>query len=105
MAAAGLYLRGRHLPKKGEIMKRRYTKALTAAELAKMKDKDIDFSDIPELKASFWKKARLVQPDRTHSVTLRVKKSVLDAYKAGGKGYQTRMNAVLESFAAARLQE
>ena len=68
-------------------------------ELAAKKDEDIDFSDIPELDETFWKNARLVEPDLTQSVTLRVKKSVLETYKATGKGYQTRMNAVLESFA------
>ncbi|MCH7544274.1 MAG: BrnA antitoxin family protein [Proteobacteria bacterium] len=41
------------------------------------------------------------EPDRTQHVTLRVKKSVLDHFKAGGKkGYQTRINAVLESYCA-----
>ena len=79
-------------------MKGPYTRELTNAELAAMKDEDIDFSDIPELDESFWKNAQPVEPDRTESVTLRVKRSVLDAFKAGGKGYQTRMNAVLESY-------
>lgn len=69
------------------------------AELAARKDEDIDYSDIPELDESFWDKARLVEPEGTQQITLRVKKSVLEAYKATGKGYQTRMNAVLESYA------
>lgn len=68
-------------------------------ELAAMKDEDIDYSDIPELGEEFWKNAIVVYPDRTTPVTLRVKKSVLEIYKAQGKGYQTRMNAVLESYA------
>ena len=68
-------------------------------ELAAMKDEDIDYSDIPELGEEFWKNAIIVYPDRTTPVTLRVKKSVLEIYKAQGKGYQTRMNAVLESYA------
>ena len=68
-------------------------------ELAAKKDQDIDYSDIPELDDEFWKNARVVDPDRTTPVTLRVKKSVLEIYKAQGKGYQTRMNAVLESYA------
>lgn len=62
-------------------------------------DDQINYDDIPELDDTFWREARLVEPDRTQSVTLRVKKSVLDAYKATGKGYQTRMNAVLETYA------
>ncbi len=66
-------------------------------------DKDIDTSDIPETDAAFWANAELREPDRTQHVTLRIKKSVLDHFKAGGaKGYQTRINAVLESFVRAR---
>ena len=80
-------------------MKKRYDKPMTAAEIAATTDRDIDFSDVPELDDAFWQSARLVEPDRTQSVTLRVKKSVLETYKAQGKGYQTRMNAVLESYA------
>jgi uncharacterized protein (DUF4415 family) len=68
-------------------------------ELAARTDTQIDYSDIPELNEAFWKNARLVEPDRTQAVTLRIKKSVLEAYKAQGKGYQTRMNLVLESYA------
>jgi len=72
---------------------------MTPAEIMAMPDSQIDRTDIPELDDAFWAKAQLVQSDRTQSVTLRVKKSVLDSFKAQGKGYQTRMNAVLESYA------
>jgi uncharacterized protein (DUF4415 family) len=72
---------------------------MTPAEIAATPDTNIDFSEMPELDETFWENARLVDPDRTQPVTLRIKKSVLDAYKAHGKGYQTRMNAVLESYA------
>ena len=84
---------------KGNAMKKRYDKELNIERLAAMKDEDIDYSDIPELGEEFWKNAIVVYPDRTTPVTLRVKQSVLDIYKAQGKGYQTRMNAVLESYA------
>jgi len=80
-------------------MKKRYDKPMAPAGIAATTDRDIDFSVLPELDEAFWKNARLVEPDRTQSVTLRVKKSVLETYKAQGKGYQTRMNAVLESYA------
>ena len=61
---------------------------MTATEVAATTDPDIDFSDVPELDDAFWRNARLVETDRTQSVTLRVKKSVLEIYKAQGKGYQ-----------------
>lgn len=80
-------------------MTKKYDRPLTLEELAQVKDEDIDYSDIPELDETFWKNARLVEPEGTQQITLRVKKSVLDLYKATGKGYHTRMNAVLESYA------
>lgn len=79
-------------------MKPPYDRALTIDELKQVKDEDIDFSDIPELDEEFWKNATVVHPDGTTPVTLRVKTSVLEAFKAGGKGYQTRMNTVLEAY-------
>ena len=75
---------------------------MTPQEIAQIEDSDIDFSDIPELDADFCKNAEIVQPDTTQPVTLRIKKSVLEHFKAGGKGYQTRINAVLESYVKAQ---
>ena len=71
---------------------------LTPKQIAKVRDEDIDFSDIPELDEGFWERAELVEPDRTDQITMRVKRSVLAYFKAPGKGYQTRMNRVLESY-------
>jgi uncharacterized protein (DUF4415 family) len=71
-------------------------------ELKAIPDEKIDFSDIPELDAEFWEHAEWVEPDKTHPLTIRVKESVLEYFKAGGKGYQTRINAVLESYVRAK---
>lgn len=81
------------------MSEKRYAGPLSPEKLAAMPDSDIDYSDIPELDETFWKNATLIEPEGTQQVTLRVKKSVLEAYKSTGKGYQTRMNAVLESYA------
>lgn len=80
----------------------RYAKALTPTAIAAVKDEDIDFSDIPELDESFWREAELIEPDRTERITLRVKCSVLTYFRAGGRGYQTRINRVLEHYVRAR---
>ncbi len=75
-------------------------------EIEAIEDRDIDYGDITETDAAFWTDARLIEPDRTQHVTLRVKKSVLDHFKAGGKkGYQTRIKAVLESYVRAQEQK
>jgi uncharacterized protein (DUF4415 family) len=80
-------------------MSKRYNKELSIDELAALPDDQIDTSDIPELGDEFWKNARVFEPEGSEQVTLRVKKSVLQTFRATGKGYQTRMNAVLESYA------
>ena len=80
----------------------RYDKPLTPAQIAAIKDEDIDFSDISELDETFWREAKLVKSDFTEQVTMRIKRSVLDYFRAPGKGYQTRINRVLESYVRAR---
>lgn len=81
---------------------KRHDKPLTLKEIGEVKDEDIDFSDIPELGDEFWKNSKVVEPDRTEQVTLRMKRSVLDFFRASGKGYQTRINRVLETYVRAR---
>jgi uncharacterized protein (DUF4415 family) len=66
-------------------------------KLEMLSDDDIDYSDIPELTEEFWARARpnpLFKPRKT-STTLRIDSDVLAWFKAQGKGYQSRMNAVL----------
>ena len=82
-----------------------YDRPLTSEQIAARKDEEIDFSDIPELDEAFWKHAELIEPDHTEQVTLRVKRSVLAYFKASGKGYQTRINRVLESYVRADQRE
>lgn len=73
-------------------------------ERSEAPDAAIDFSEIPELDDAFFETATLVQPDRTEHVTLRVRKSVVDAYRRQGKGHTSRMSAVLETYAKAKLR-
>ena len=79
-----------------------HKRALDPTEIAAVEDAAIDFGDIPELDEAFWREARLVEPDRTVQITLRVKRSVLEYFRASGKGYQTRINRVLESYVRAQ---
>lgn len=65
--------------------------------LAKMEDEDIDTSDIPELDDTFFQNAELRVPVKK-PVTLRLDADVLEWFKAGGKGYQTRINQLLRKY-------
>lgn len=63
-----------------------------------MRDEDIDYSDIPELDEDFWKDAKLVIPPGKKQLTIRLDADVLTWLKAQGKGYQSRINAILRSY-------
>ena len=85
-------------------MKNKTNKSPDPSRFKDIGDEDIDFSDIAELDEAFWELAELVIPDRTEQITLRIKRSVLNHFKASGKGYQTRINRVLESYVRAQDQ-
>jgi uncharacterized protein (DUF4415 family) len=63
-----------------------------------MPDADIDVSDIPELSADFFKEAELRMPRKKQLVSLRIDPDVLEWFKGRGKGYQTRINAILRAY-------
>ena len=67
------------------------------AALAARPDGEIDFSDIPPLTEDFWKNAargKYYKPTKT-STTVRIDSDVLAWLRAQGKGYQSRINAIL----------
>lgn len=63
-----------------------------------MSDKDIDYSDIPELDDDFFKNAEIVVSPGKKQIALRVDTDVLAWMKAQGKGYQSRINAILRAY-------
>ena len=92
-------------------MKGRITKA-TSKPLAKgksdfkrlreMRDEEIDFPDIPRLDESFWKAATVIMPEPKDRLTIRLDHDVVEWLKKRGKGYQTRINAILRSYMKAQ---
>ena len=68
-----------------------------ASPRALLRDSEIDFSDIPKLGKSFWATAKLTLPEPKDRLTIRVDHDVVQWLKKRGKGYQTRINAILRS--------
>ena len=68
------------------------------AKVDELSDSDIDTSDIPPLDADFFKHAELRMPPKKKSVTVRLDADVLEWFRKQGKGYQTRINAVLRTY-------
>ncbi len=63
-----------------------------------LRDEDIDYSDIPALDEGFFDKARMVVPPGKKQLTIRLDADVLAWLKAQGKGYQSRINAILRMY-------
>jgi len=68
-----------------------------------MTDKDIEaqMQDDPnwtELADFDWSQATIVYPQPKHAISIRLDDDVIKFFKATGKGYQTRINAVLRHF-------
>jgi uncharacterized protein (DUF4415 family) len=87
---------------KGKITQttsRARTKGITDFQrLRQMRDADIDDSEIPRLSKSFWKNAKLAMPEPKDRLTIRVDHDVVKWLKKAGRGYQTRINAILRSY-------
>jgi uncharacterized protein (DUF4415 family) len=87
-----------------KIVKRTFSNSrVTAAgkrrleQLAQLPERNIDTSDIPELTGKFWQNAirnPFYRPIK-QQLTLRLDADVIAWLRRQGKGYQTRVNALL----------
>jgi uncharacterized protein (DUF4415 family) len=67
--------------------------------LKRMPDKAINYSDIPPLKDHKWTRpGALVPTENKKQVTLRLDADVVEFFRATGRRYQSRMNAVLRDY-------
>ena len=68
------------------------------ARLRAMPDEDIDHGELPELDEAFFQQARIQEPPAKRQLTIRLDEDVLTWLEAQGKGYQTRINAILRAY-------
>ena len=80
------------------MKKKHYDKKLSIEELSAIPDSDIDYSDISELDDEFWDNAKIKMPENKQRLTVRFDADMVAWFKSQGRGYQTKMNAVLRSF-------
>jgi len=63
--------------------------------------KRINYSEIPATNEEFWANASIHLPKKKSAITIRLEPEVIDFFKTKGKGYQTKINAVLKSYVKA----
>jgi uncharacterized protein (DUF4415 family) len=69
--------------------------------LRTMKDDEIDFSDTPPIDRAMFKKMVIRMPQKKAALSLRLDSNVIAWFRAQGPRYQTRINAVLQSYVKA----
>jgi uncharacterized protein (DUF4415 family) len=75
--------------------------AMTDEDIARAVAEDPDVAPL----GIDWSKARIVLPPGKENVTLRLDRDVLAWFRATGKGFHTRMNAVLRAYMDANQQQ
>ena len=76
-------------------------------KLASMTEEEIDEAaradpDNPPVDEEFFRRATIITPPPKRAINLRVDEDVLEWFKRQGKGYQTRINAVLRAYMQAK---
>ena len=69
--------------------------AMTDEDIERAMRDDPDWSDLIDFD---WSGAQMVFPAQKKSISIRLDEDVIDFFKKSGKGYQTRMNAVLRHY-------
>jgi uncharacterized protein (DUF4415 family) len=70
-------------------------RAMTEEEIETAAEAD---PDSPPLDDVFWRTARIVTPPQKKHTGIRIDADVLDWFRRQGRGWQTRMNAVLRAY-------
>lgn len=73
--------------------------AMTEEELKQAIASDPDWADIPE---NWYEQAELVVPKAKVPVSIRVDADVIEYFRGTGRGWQTRVNAVLRAYKEAK---
>ena len=87
-------------------MKEKSSKKPSKADLERLdaiEEEEIDTSDIPVLGKEFFQKAELKLPPGKERITIWLDQDILKCIKAQGRGYQTRINAILRLWYEARM--
>jgi uncharacterized protein (DUF4415 family) len=76
--------------------------SLTDEDVDRLIADDPDWDGLRNLDEIDWSKAEFIMPAAKSAISIRLDADVLAHFKAGGKGYQSRINAVLRSYMNAR---
>ncbi len=68
------------------------------AKLHQKNDKNINYDDSPATTKDFWEDAQIFMPQHKVHISLRLDEDIIHYFKEEGRGYQSRINAILKSY-------
>jgi uncharacterized protein (DUF4415 family) len=72
---------------------------LTEKQKAALREKTIDYSDLPPRRGGVWTRpGALVPAENKQQITLRLDADVVQFFRKTGKKYQSRINAALREY-------
>lgn len=76
----------------------RKSKITDIEKLSKRPDSSIDYSDLPETDVEFCNEAIVEYPAKNVHLSIRLDEDIVEWFRRFGKGYQTKINAVLRAY-------
>lgn len=67
-------------------------------KLRNKSDQGINYQDNPATTEEFWKSAKIVMPQHKIHLSMRLDQDIVNYFKQFGRGYQSRINAVLRAY-------
>ena len=89
----------------GEAIRRKGEGRTDWERLRREREQGIEPEIDPDEGEFDWSRARVVMPSRKIPISVRVDDDVLAFFKTQGRGYQTRINAVLRSYMESKIAQ
>jgi len=68
------------------------------AKLRQKTDKSINYENNPATTKEFWEDAKIFMPQYKVHISLRLDEDIIHYFREEGKGYQSRINAILKAY-------
>ncbi len=67
-------------------------------KLRQTNDTNINYKDNPATTKEFWEDAKIFMPQHKVHISLRLDENIINYFREEGKGYQSRINAILKAY-------
>ena len=85
-----------------EVVRRKGKGQTDWERLRREQEADLEPEVDPDEGEFDWSQARVVMPPSKQAISVRIDRDVLEFFRSQGRGYQTRINAVLRSHMEAK---